>query len=240
MLFGKNDPALQHLMGRVAALNVPSLDLTYVREVIARSCSALRSLLGRAKSSYAAYKYRRRSAPETCEPFETWMESSSFSRLSLEQMTIKIAPGWRRGSSTFSSRLGECGGPSDKPNSRILRSFCWMKGSSIEPTWRGAWFGRIYFFARVSFALPRHLHARCLCGSEFDYGIAAVRVFSQDQISIDSVGYTAAFTRGLRPKTYFIMWDGIGGRIVLADHPEEANKKVILDIDTMEYPRSDQ
>ena len=111
----------------------------------------------------------------------------------------------------FSSRLGECGGPSDKPNSKILRSFCWVKGSSIEPTWRGAWFGRIYFFARVTFAIPRDLHARCLCGSEFDYGIAAVRVFSQDQISIDSVGYTAALTRGLRPKTYFIMWEGIGG-----------------------------
>ena len=168
------------------------------------------------------------------------MESSSFSGLSLEKMTILVAPGWRRGSSTFSSRLGECGGPSDKPNSRILRSFFWVKGSSIEPTWRGAWFGRIYFFARVTFAIPRDLHARCLCGSEFDYGIAAVRVFSQDQISIDSVGYTAAFTRGLRPKTYFIMWEGIGGRIVLADHPEEANKKVILDIDTMEYPRPDQ
>ena len=57
----------------------------------------------------------------------------------------------------------------------------------------------------------RSPYARSLCGSEFDYGIAAVRVFSQDQISIDSVGYTAAFTRGLRPKTYFIMWEGIGG-----------------------------
>lgn len=241
VLYLANDPGSQHLMGRVAPRNVPSLDLEYVREVIARSCLALRSLLGRARNSYAAYTYRRRSAQEDYMPFENWMETSSFCGLCLHQMTVRVAPGWRRGSSTFSSRLGEmCTLASSKPNAKILRSFCWMRGSSIEPTWRGAWFGRIYFFARVSFDLPQELHALCPCGSNFDYGIAAVRVFSQDQISIDSVGYTAAFERGLRPKTYFITWDGIGGRIVLADHPEQENKKVILDIDAIEYPRPNE
>ena len=131
VLYLANDPGSQHLMGRVAPRNVPSLDLEYVREVIARSCLALRSLLGRARNSYAAYTYRRRSAQEDYMPFENWMETSSFCGLCLHQMTVRVAPGWRRGSSTFSSRLGEmCTLASSKPNAKILRSFCWMRGSS--------------------------------------------------------------------------------------------------------------
>ena len=35
---------------------------------------------------------------------------------------------------------------------------------------------------------------------------------------------------------HFVRLDGIGGRVVLAPHPEEDPKMVILDIDRVEYP----
>ena len=94
VLFLANEHGSQRLMGRVALRNVPSLDLENVREVVARSCLALRSLMGRARNSYAAYRYRRRSAQDDCMTFETWMESSSFCVLALQQMTVQVAPGW--------------------------------------------------------------------------------------------------------------------------------------------------
>ena len=147
-----------------------------------------------------AYRYRRRSAQDDCMTFETWMESSSF---------CGLAPGWRRGSSTFSSRLGELRMHSSKPNAKILRSFCWMKGI-------GVWFGRIYFFASVSFNLHQELHAHCLCGSKFDYGIAAVRVF-------DKVKNNTAFGRRLRQ--FHVGWHRWSNCVGQSD------------IDTVEYPK---
>ena len=240
ILFVPEERSDERLMGRVKACNAPSLDINDVRECIARTCSALRSLLKRAKTSYASYTYResRKSREGNCMSFEDWMESSSFRGLSLGQMAIRVGPGWRRGSSTFSSRIGEL--PFRERKAKILRSFCWVKGSAIDPSWRGAWFGRIYFFLRVTFALNRQLHSGCQCGFDFAYGIAAVRVFAKDHISMDQFGYTASFTHGLEPQTHFIRWDGIGGRVVFADHPENENKKIILDIDNLEYPRPDE
>ena len=54
----------------------------------------------------------------------------------------------------------------------------------------------------------------------------------------DQFGYTANIRRGLNPNTHFLRLAGIGGRVVLADHPLDAHKKVILDIDRLEYPIS--
>ena len=60
--------------------------------------------------------------------------------------------------------------------------------------------------------------------------------FEKDQISSsDQYGHTANIRRGLNTKTHFLRLDGIGGRVVLADHPERDTKKVILNIDRLEY-----
>ena len=47
--------------------------------------------------------------------------------------------------------------------------------------------------------------------------------------------FTANIKRGLAPKTHFMRVSGIGGRVVLADHPDEDTKKVLLDIDRVQY-----
>ena len=147
-------------------------------------------------------------------------------------MTIDVTQGWRRGSTTFGSKLGE-----SQRNTSLFRSFCWIRGTSVHPKWRGVWFGRIYFFVQVQFALPEQFHDGCQCGRETSYDFAAVRLFEKDQISSsDQYGYTANIRRGLNPKTHFVRLDGIGGRVVLAPHPEEDHKKVILDIDRVDYP----
>ena len=53
-----------------------------------------------------------------------------------------------------------------------------------------------------------------------------------------SHGYTANITNVGVDSTprHFVRLDGIGGRVVLAPHPEEDPKMVILDIDRVEYP----
>ena len=65
-------------------------------------------------------------------------------------------------------------------------------------------------------------HSGCQCGYQSSYDLATVRLFEKDQIShSDQYGYTANIRRGLNPKTHFLRLAGIGGRVVLADHPEQ-------------------
>jgi hypothetical protein len=122
------------------------------------------------------------------------------SRIALDQMKVEFAQSWRRGSTNFGSKLGE-----SRRNTSLFRSFCWMKGASVHPKWRGVWFGRIYFFAQIQFALPAEYHAGCHCGYQTSYDLAAVRTFEKSQISpSDQYGYTANIKRGLAPKTHFM------------------------------------
>lgn len=216
----------------MAGCNVPQISLDEVRNRIAQSCPVVHGLLARAKRSYGVYAHRLRVRKLVSMNFEQWLGSGNFQGLSVEQMAIEVTQCWRRGPTTFGSKLGE-----SQRNTSLFRSFCWIKGASVHPNWRGVWFGRIYFFVQVQFALPEQFHAGCQCGRQTSYDLAAVRLFEKDQISSnDQYGYTANIRRGLNPKTHFVRLGGIGGRVVLADHPEEDHKKVILDIDRVEYP----
>jgi hypothetical protein len=219
-------------VGKVAADAIPDIPLDEVRNCIAQSCPVLKTLLTRAKRGYGVYTHRLRARKMDPITFEQWLMSGNLRGIALEQMTVEVTQGWRRGSTIFGSKLGE-----SSRNTSLFRSFCWMKGEYIHPKWRGVWFGRIYYFAKVCFSLPDGFHAGCQCGYQTTYDFAAVRAFERYQISPnDQFGYTANIRRGLNPKTHFLRLAGIGGRVVLADHPDEDAKKVILDIDRVLYP----
>lgn len=113
---------------------------------------------------------------------------------------------------------------------------------SVQGTWCFPWERWMRFMRAhiksAAFPIKNYLNQHLLCAR---LDLAAVRLFEKRQISpSDQYGYTANFRRGLNPKTHFLRLDGIGGRVVLADHPEQDTKKVILDIDRLEYPEPEK
>ena len=68
----------------------------------------------------------------------------------------------------------------------------------------------------------------------------------QQSVSLTHIKFVQAISSGTpqtsgadsTPRHIFLRLAGIGGRVVLADHPLDAHKKVILDIDRLEYPIS--
>ena len=209
---------------------------------VLRSCTVLCDYMAQAKRAYASYKSRAVKSQRACIPLDDWLKFNKYRGVSLHQMTVSVSSGWQRGSDTFSSRLGELRSRSQSTKAMRFRSFCWMKGSSIESAWGGVWYGRIYYFAWVQFNFPEldqlHAGSNCRCGFDSGYGIAAIRVFSNQHISTnDPFGFSVTIAHGLEDKTHFISLDGIGGRIVLADHPDNNRKKIMLDIDFLNYPQ---